>query len=81
MIGSNRIEKDQACVAPRPEERGEKRQCDLMCVERLWMIGLMLLMLMSYSRVVSVLLVLLRVDLHILNFLHSFLLVIQQEIF
>ena len=32
-------------------ERGEKGQCDLVCVERLWMIGLMVVMLMSYSRV------------------------------
>ena len=32
------------------EGRGEKGLCDLMCVERLWMIGLMVLMLMSYSR-------------------------------
>ena len=43
------------------EERGEKGQCDLVCVERLWMIGLMVVMLMSYSRVVSVVLVLLGV--------------------
>ena len=42
-------------------ERGEKGQCDLVCVERLWMIGLMVVMLMSYSRVVSVVLVLLGV--------------------
>ena len=41
--------------------RGEKGQCDLVCVERLWMIGLMVVMLMSYSRVVSVVLVLSRV--------------------
>ena len=41
--------------------RGEKGQCDLVCVERLWMIGLMVVMLMSYSRVVSVALVLSRV--------------------
>ena len=39
----------------------EKRQCDLVCVERLWMIGLMVVMLVSYSRVVSVVLVLLGV--------------------
>ena len=38
--------------------RGEKGQCDLVCVERLWMIGLMVVMLMSYSSVVSVVLVL-----------------------
>ena len=38
--------------------RGEKGQCDLVCVERLWMIGLMVVMLISYSRVVSVVLVL-----------------------
>ena len=40
------------------EERGEKGQCDLVCVEHLWMIGLMVVMLMAYSRVVSVVLVL-----------------------
>ena len=43
------------------EGKGEKGQCDLVCVERLWMIGLMVVMLMSYSRVVSVVLVLLGV--------------------
>ena len=36
------------------EGRGEKGQCDLVCVECLWMIGLMVVMLMSYSHVVSV---------------------------
>ena len=40
------------------EGRGEKGQCDLVCVECLWMIGLMVVMLMSYSHVVSVVLVL-----------------------
>ena len=35
------------------EERWEKGQCGLVCVERLWMIGLMVVMLMSYSRVVE----------------------------
>ena len=40
------------------EERVEKGQCDLLCVECLWMTGPMV---MSYSRVVSVLLVLWRV--------------------
>ena len=44
-------------------ERGEKGQCDLVCVERLWMIGLMVVMLMSYSRVVSAVLDLSRVGL------------------
>ena len=44
------------------EERGEKGQCDLVCVERLWMmIGLMVVILMSYSRVVSAVLDLSRV--------------------
>ena len=43
------------------EDRGEKGQCDLVCEECLWMIGLMVVMLMSYSRVVSVVLVLLGV--------------------
>ena len=44
------------------EGRGEKGQCDLLCVEYLWMIGLMVVMLMSYSHVVSVVLVLSIVD-------------------
>ena len=43
------------------EGRGEKGQCDLVCVEHLWMIGLLVVILMSYSRVVSVVLVLSRV--------------------
>ena len=43
------------------EERGKKGQCDLVCVERLWMIGLLVVMLMSYSRVVSAVLDLSRV--------------------
>ena len=41
------------------EGRGEKGQCDLVCVEHLWMIGLIVVILMFYSRVVSVVLVLL----------------------
>ena len=45
------------------EERGEKGQCDLVCVGHLWMIGLMVVMLMSYSRVLSVVLVLCQVGL------------------
>ena len=40
------------------EGRGEKGQCDLVRVDCLKMIGLMLIMLMSFSRVVSVVLVL-----------------------
>ena len=36
----------------------EKGQCNLVYVERLWMIGLMMVMLISYSRVMSVVLVL-----------------------
>ena len=40
------------------EGRGENGQCDLVRVERLQMIGLMVVMLMFYSRVVSVVLVL-----------------------
>ena len=40
------------------QERGEKGQCNLVCVQRLWVIGLMVVMLMSYSRVASVVLVL-----------------------
>ena len=40
------------------EGRGEKGQCDLVCVKCLWMIGLMVVVLMSYSCVVSVVLVL-----------------------
>ena len=43
------------------EGRGEKGQCDLVCVEHLWMIGLLVVILMSYSWVVSVVLVLSRV--------------------
>ena len=38
------------------EGREERGQCDLVCVECLWIIGLMVVMLMSYSRVVSVVL-------------------------
>ena len=37
---------------------GEKGQCDLVCVERLSVIELMVVMLMSYSPAVSVVLVL-----------------------
>ena len=40
------------------ERRGEKGQCDLVCMEHLWVIGPMVVMLMSYSNVVSVILVL-----------------------
>ena len=40
------------------EGRGEKGQFDLVCVECLWMIGPMAVMLMPCSRVVSVVLVL-----------------------
>ena len=40
------------------EGRWENGQCDLVCVEHLWIIGLMVVMLMSYSCVVSVILVL-----------------------
>ena len=36
------------------EGRGENRQCDSVCVEHLQMIGLMVVMLMIYSRLVSV---------------------------
>ena len=44
------------------EGKREKEQCDfIVCVERLWMIGLMVVLLMSYLRVVSVVLVLWRV--------------------
>ena len=35
------------------EDRGEKGQCDLVCEECLWMIGLMVVMLMFYSCVVE----------------------------
>ena len=38
------------------EGREERGQCDLVCVECLWIIGLMVVMLMSYSRVVSIVL-------------------------
>ena len=37
--------------------RGEKGQGNLVCVEHHWVIGLMVVMLMSYSHVVSVVLV------------------------
>ena len=40
------------------EGRGEKGHCDLVLVERLQMIGLMVVILMFYSSVVSVVLVL-----------------------
>ena len=40
------------------EERGENGQCDLVRVEGLTMIRLMVVLLMSYSRAVSVVLVL-----------------------
>ena len=44
------------------EGGGEKEQCALVCLERLlWMIGLMIVVLTSYSHVVSVVLVLSRV--------------------
>ena len=38
--------------------REEKGHCDLVCVQHLWVIGLMVVMLMSYSCVLSVVLVL-----------------------
>ena len=53
------------------EGKREMGQCDLVCVERLWIFGLMLVMLISNSRVVSVVLVLSAVGLHRLNFLLS----------
>ena len=40
------------------EGRTEKEQCDLVCVESLWTIELMVVMLISYSHVVSVVFVL-----------------------
>ena len=43
------------------EGGGEKEQCSLVCLEHLWMIGLMVIMLTSYSHVMSVVLVLSRV--------------------
>ena len=49
------------------EEKGGKGQCDLLCVERLKIIGLMVFMLMSYSRVVSVVFVLWGVGLILRN--------------
>ena len=45
------------------------------------MIGLMVVMLMSYLHVVSVALVLLGVGLHTLNCMHTSLSIMQQEIF
>ena len=53
------------------EERGEKGQFDLVCVERPWIIGLMVVSMMSYSHMVIVAWVLSGVGLHTLNFLHS----------
>ena len=41
------------------EGRRKKGQCDLVCVERLWMIGLIVVMLIPYSQMLSVVLVLL----------------------
>ena len=46
------------CLLDPFEGRGEKGQYDLVCVECLWMIGLMVVMLMSYSHLVSVVLIL-----------------------
>ena len=60
---------------------GEKGLCDLVYVESLWMTGLMVVILMFYSRVVSVVLVLSGVSVQTLNFLHSSLSILQQEIF
>ena len=58
--GSNWIEKDQDRVSARLVcgKRGENGQCDLVLGERLQMIGLMVVMSMSYSRVVNVALIL-----------------------
>ena len=62
MTGSTRLKKIRLMyLLDLFEGRGEKRQCDLLCVECLWMIEPMVVMLMSYSRVVSVVLVLLGV--------------------
>ena len=43
------------------ERRVEKGHFGLVCVERLWMIRLMVVMLMSFSRVVNMVLVILGV--------------------
>ena len=40
------------------EGRRERTQCDLVCVECLWIIRLKVVMLMSYSSVMSVVLIL-----------------------
>ena len=58
--GSNWIEKDQDRVSAGLVcgKRGENGQCDLVLAERLQMIGLMVVMSMSYSRVVNVALIL-----------------------
>ena len=55
--GSNRIEKDRVRVPPEFVwgKRGEKWWCNFVCVERL---GLMLVLLMSFSRMMSMILVL-----------------------
>ena len=57
--GSTRLKKIRLVYPPDLfEGTEEKVQCDLVCVERFWMIGLMMVMLMFYSRVVNVVLVL-----------------------
>ena len=58
--GSNRIDKNQGRVTATLVlgKRGKNGQCDLVRAERLQMIGLMVVMLMSYSRVVNEVLVL-----------------------
>ena len=52
--GSNRIDKNQGRVTATLVlgKGGKNGQCDLVRAERLQMIGLMVVMLMSYSRVV-----------------------------
>ena len=46
--GSNRIGKYQARVSPRPAwGRGEKGRCNVVCQERLCMIGLMVYVLFT----------------------------------
>ena len=60
--GSNQIEKEHVCVPPGLVWGKGEEWCDLMCVEHLYMIWLMFVLFMSFSRVVSMVLVLWRVS-------------------
>ena len=59
LTGSTRLKKIRLVyLQDLFERRWEKGQCDSVCVECLWMIGLMVVMLMSYSHEGSVIWVL-----------------------